>query len=360
MFWLFRPTAPSPRAQAIQTIHMAHAMACLGYEITMAVNPAHGKCVTVENILKYYGLEPVPGLNLKVLPVGGTLASAAFRVLFARWVTRNKGGTVLARSKKYAAQAIPLIADRCRLVIEAHEVDSLQLAERGEDPSSVRALEKRVFAAADAVVANAPGTLHLLREAHDLPPSVALHNGTHPDRRRTRRSAGEGVGYIGSLRAYKDLRTLACASKQLDMNIVCVTGDAETKEAEQLRTLSEGCLIFEPAVPYRAVPDRMIEFKMLVIPLQDGLFGRYLTSPLKLWDGLASGIPMVGADLPSLHDAAGNGFEPYTPECVSSLCSALKRVDQDEALRERLTKATRLRTWSDRAVELESFLGDVL
>ena len=32
-FWLYRPTAPSVRAQSIQVIQMAHAMASRGHEV---------------------------------------------------------------------------------------------------------------------------------------------------------------------------------------------------------------------------------------------------------------------------------------------------------------------------------------
>lgn len=343
LFWLYRPTAPSVRAQSIQVVHMAHAMASRGHRVTLAVDPAEP--TSAADVLAFYGLGPVRGLDLFVLPASRTAGSIAWRALLAGWVVRTRGGGVLyARSKRHAQEAVRLYGDRFRLVIEAHEVDSLQAAERGEDPGPARALEAFVLARAAAVVTNAPGTLALLREAHpDLPPALAAHNATHPSRIR-RGGPGEGVGYVGSARSYKDLATLAAAARELPWPVHAVGSEAPG-------------LVAEPALPHRDVPDRLAGFRVLVLPLAKGLFGERLTSPLKLWDYLASGVPIVGADLPSLHDAAPGAFHPYRPGDPADLARAIRELYADEALRAEILAHARVRTWDDRAAEVEAFLA---
>lgn len=357
LFWLYRPTAPSVRAQSIQVVHAAHAMACRGHRVTLAVQSAGGR-PSAREVLAFYGLQPVGNLRLTVLPAGNTAASVVHRLLFARWVSRTRGrGVAIARSKRYAAQAVRWAGGRFRLVLEVHEVDSAQEAERGGDPGPLRALEARVLAAADAVVANAPGTLALLRETHpDLPPAVALHNATHPSRVRSPEGPGEGIGYVGSFRQVKDLQTLARAAARTGEPVHLVGAEG----AEVLQPLAQGRLRVEPALPHAAVPDRLARFRALVLPLGSGLFGERLTSPLKLWDYLASGVPIVGADTPALHDAAPGAFLAYPPGDPAALARALDRICVDEALRQRVLAARRVRTWAERAAELEAFLEEVV
>jgi glycosyltransferase involved in cell wall biosynthesis len=107
-------------------------------------------------------------------------------------------------------------------------------------------------------------------------------------------------------------------------------------------------------VPYGALPARLARCRALVLPLEDNSFGRQFTSPLKLWDYLATGIPIVAADLPTVRDAAGD-LPFYYP--------AGDRVGLAAALRAALAagpRPRRLRTWDDRAAELEAVLDAAL
>ncbi|MBT3223871.1 MAG: glycosyltransferase, partial [Proteobacteria bacterium] len=305
-FWLYRPTAPSARAQSIQVIHTAHAMAARGHDVTLCVEALASEAPG--EILDFYGLDELPTFHLKVSRRGRTAASLAFRAQFLRWVRRTKGrGVVVARSKRYALEAARILGKRFRLIIEAHEVDSLLAIEGGADPTEFRRQEAQVFALADGVVANCEGTLELIQESYPLAcPSVVLHNGTHntwtsrstPGPRGTADSPGDGVGYVGSVRQQKDLGTLAAAAVKLDLPVTVVGVDEGS--LGPLIKASAGHLSVEPPIPYKDVPDRLARFRVLVLPLSPGLFGEKLTSPIKLWDYMASGVPIVAADLPSL------------------------------------------------------------
>ena len=363
-FWLYRPTVPSVRAQSVQVVHMAHAMARRGHEAHLAAEPVRPG-ITVAEALAFYDLEPHPSLHITLLSGGRTAASLAFRAVFARWVARTRGqGIVYARSKRYTRQALRWLGGRFTLVLEAHEVDSVQAAERTpqganafskEHPANLRALEAAVLRRADGVVANAPGTLELLGSVHRLPPAVALHNGTHASRVRHPVGPGEGIGYVGSVRESKDLRTLARAAALLSRRVHLV-GPVAGEATEALQELAGGRLVLEGPLPHRDVPDRLARFRVLVLPLAHGLFGELLTSPLKLWDYQAAGVPIVGADLPSLHLAAPGAFAPYVPEDPADLARVLERVATDEAVRARLLDAAVVRTWDDRAAEVEAFV----
>jgi glycosyltransferase involved in cell wall biosynthesis len=357
-FWLYRPTAPSVRAQAIQVVNMAHAMASRGHDVTLAVDPPEeGPMPTPASVLAFYGLQPVDSLHVHVLPMGGTVASLAFRGIFARWVmSQPVPGVVYARSKRYAREALQWFGGRFRLVMEQHEVDSVQAMAIGEDPGALRLLEREVFAASRGVVTNCPGTLALLREVHpQLPPALASHNATLASRVRTPKGPGEGAGYVGSVRDNKDVRLLASAARRLSVPVTIV--GARGADGLALQRLADGKLTLEEPNPHVDVPDRLAKFRVLVLPLAPGLFGEKLTSPLKLWDYLASGVPIVAADLPTIQDAAPGAFVPYVAGDEDSLVAAIEAASRDEELRARVLAAAKVRTWDQRAAEVEAFVN---
>jgi len=360
--WLYRPPAPSVRAQSIQVLHMAHAMACRGHHVTVAVDPPRGApAPSAAAVLAAYGLEPIDTLDVVVLPAHPTLGSLAWRALVARWIAQDDGrGVIYARRKRYAREVLRWAGPRVRLILEVHEVDSEQDRERGADPGPNLALEREVLAGAKGVVANCPGTLALLRATHDhVPPAIAAHNATHAGRVRSPTGPGEGVGYVGSVRAYKGLELLADVATRLDATITLV-GAKGQPEADALVACSGGRIVLEDPLPHHAVPDRLARFRALVLPLSPGLFGESLTSPLKLWDYLASGVPIVGADLPTLRDAAPGAYVPYTPEDAGSLERALRLALSDEPARAAVLAARSIRTWATRAAEVERFVASVL
>jgi glycosyltransferase involved in cell wall biosynthesis len=342
-FWLYRPSAPSPRAQSVQIVHAAHAMAARGHKVELWVEGNAAK----SDILAYYGLEPVPTFTLGVLPQARTPASLGYRAAFLAWALRTRGeGIALARRKKHADWALRWLGQRFRLLLEVHEVDSRM----GDDPDEARAwhaLEARVLRGSWGVIANAPGTLVLLQQAHPvLPPAAVVQNAARPG--LPGRSGGEGIGIAGSVRPYKDPQTVARAAASLPWPVTWVGADRPVEPP--VRT--------EPALPPREVPARLQRFRTLLLPLSPGLFGERLTSPLKLWDALQSGVPLVAADTAALAAAASGAYVPYTPGDPASLAAALRRACEDEALRAQVTQRARerARTWAGRAAEVEAFV----
>jgi len=333
-------------------------MANLGRDVTLAVDPATGG-VTAEAVLRFYGLDPLPTLHLHVLPRSRTAGSIAYRALFSAWVAQG-GGIALARSKKHAREAHARLGRYFTLVVEAHEVDSLQLAASGRDGGPMRQLESEVLKAASAVVCNAPGTLALLRDVHPvLPPALVAHNGTRCTPFPAPHVDAHGVGYVGSVRAYKDLETLARAAPQISESVHLVGAEPTDPFAHALAKMAEGALILEPPLAYRHVPERMSRFRVLVVPAAKGLFGEQLTSPLKLWDALASGVVVVAADTPAMRAAAGAAFIPYQPADAGDLVAAVEMALGNEQRRESALEAATVRTWADRARELLAFVESV-
>jgi glycosyltransferase involved in cell wall biosynthesis len=353
VFVLYRPDVSSgaPRAQSVQVISSAHALAARGHQVELWTEGVGRPA----EVLATYGLEPVPGLRLRVVRFGRTAASIAYRCGFAAWVARTRGrGVAVARRKRHADWALSTFGRRFRLVLEVHEVDSRQAEERGEDPAPHFALERRVLAGSAGVIANAEGTLALLREVHrEVPPAIVAHNAARPAMPPS--PSASGIGVVGSVRPYKDPETVARAAALGAPTLRWVgAGDAP-----HLVAAGAGRLVTSPGVPYRDVPAVLSGFRVLLVPLSPGTFGERLTSPLKLWDALQSGVPVVAADTPAVRSAAGDAVALYRPGDAHSLRDTLARVHDDEALRAELVARARVRarTWGQRAAEVEAFLG---
>jgi len=161
---------------------------------------------------------------------------------------------------------------------------------------------------------------------------------------------------VGSVRTFKDLTTLARAAARIEHRVHLVGVDPGDPEVEHLRSHSGGRLIVEAPIPYRDVPARLGGFRVLVLPMGRGLFGEHLTSPLKLQDYFASGVPVVAADTPAVRDAAGDAALYYPPGDVDALVGAIDRLHGDEGLRRSLLGRVRVRTWAERAAEVEAFV----
>lgn len=344
---LYRPRLPGTRAQAIQVLHACHALAQLGHEVTLlADREGPGEI----DPLAAMGLDPLPGLDLRLAPT--TYAPAAgwwFRAQVLSWWT-GAPGVVLARDKRRLRWLLRVTAGsrRHRLVLEAHELDSAIAAELGEDTQRALRLESWVLSRLDGLVTNCGGTMALWEQAwgDTLPASrVVAHNAVSPQRRRGPRSPEALVRCVGSLRAYKGIEGLARAAAALPIPLELVGGTEEERRA--LTDLPPNVRV-RPAVPYPEVPDLLARSAVLLLPLADNLFGRCLTSPLKIWDYLATSVPIVAPDLPSIREIqvlTGAPLHLYDPRHPEGLPMAVA-----EALCAP-PRAPYVRTWVERAKE---------
>jgi len=355
IFHLYRPRLPGLRAQAIQVLQMCRALAEEGHEVTLLADRAP-EGASPEAALGALGLEPHPGLRLALAPVSQPgLAGLWFRWGLSRWAA-GPPGLVYARDKRRLAAALGRLGGRHRIVLETHELDSALAAEAGADSAPVRALEAGLLPHLDGLVANCGGTLRAWEEAYGeaLPRHRrALHNGTAPDRLGAEAEPRDVIRVMGSLRSFKGPETVLAAARRAGLPIELIGGSA--REQAALGPPPPGLRFVDP-VPYTAVPAWLQGARVLLLPLADNLFGRQLTSPLKLWDYLAATAPIVAPRLPSVEEISalmGVPFIGYPPGDADALAAALTTAWS--APRRRPT----VRTWAQRAQELSAFLAEV-
>ncbi len=337
---LYRPRLPSLRAQAIQVLHTTHALALRGHQVRLLAD--RGGEGGVEEALAPFGLELPPGLELELAPtIWPPGAGLWFRSRL--WAWGREPGVVYARAKRY----IRLLPARIPVVLESHELDSALDREAGRDPGASERLEREVLQRCCGLVTNCEGTMALWEQHHGpfLPASRrVIHNATRSDRKVQRQPSAEvRVLYTGSPRDYKGLKIVFDSLSLWPAGVrLVLVGGAPPGVPENVEV--------QAGVDYQKLPAVLATAHVLLLPLEDNLFGRQLTSPLKLWDYLATGIPIVAADLPTVRAIAGDLPCYYDPHRPSSIAAAVERaLTMGESPR-------RLRLWEERAAEVEEFL----
>jgi glycosyltransferase involved in cell wall biosynthesis len=205
-----------------------------------------------------------------------------------------------------------------------------------------------------------------------------------PDIRGSRRTLGLDVerpivGYIGRFTALgleKGIAELIDAvaavrrESGLDVMLLCVGGPldrvSEYRRRAEAQGLPASAFRFLDRVPPAQVPLWMRACDVATIPWSWNEFSAYFTSPLKLFEYLAAGLPIVASDLPSLREVLMDGenallVEPGSP---SALAAGMLKVLVDTDMRRRLAanaRSTAARyTWSGRAASILAELPTTL
>jgi glycosyltransferase involved in cell wall biosynthesis len=122
---------------------------------------------------------------------------------------------------------------------------------------------------------------------------------------------------------------------------------------------------FSGLIPPPQVAAILTQADVLVLPNRASAISNEFTSPLKLFEYMASGRPIVSSDLPSLREVLRDGenallVQPGNPQ---ALVAAIARIKDDAALGARLAERARedVRefTWSRRAERLDALFAAV-
>jgi GT2 family glycosyltransferase len=218
------------------------------------------------------------------------------------------------------------------------------------------ALEKafRVFAVSDPLLAQARTV---------RPDAVYLPNGVEtsrfesvdeslvpPELRKLKSSGRPIAGYVGSLSRWRDLSLLeemARACPEWDFVLIGVSLD-QAYERSGLRRIPN--VFFLGPVPHAAVPAALSLFDVGIEPFVATEMMR-ASSPLKLYEYLAAGKPIVSTPLPEMTAFPEVLIAASAEEWKHALTTALER-SRDASFRKRLRGLARENDWSGRGEKI--------
>jgi glycosyltransferase involved in cell wall biosynthesis len=378
---------PCRFAAPIQFLNTCHELAQLGVPTTVYCGP-----IDTDDPLTFYGLSPHENLRIVQLfsrmPGRLELWWRLPRILheqrpngFHFLISRGETGIALLR--RLRRMRLP---PSVRLVYEAHRLSFAHEAERVSGrrwrlgdalprrAERVRKRERAAVEGADAILCLTPAVKAALEASFRvacpvliLPSGVALPVPPAP-------SDGDAacgdidVIYVGKLEERKGLGILLAAMQHLRARRLLVLGGTPA-QIEEHRRLAERYgvaerVTFTGFIAPAQVPDYLRRARVGVCPLPTGasVISEEFTSPLKLLEMMAHGVPVVATDLPSVRAIAEHGRTAILvpPDDARALASGIDAVLQSSELAERLRAAGRQRaaefSWAMRARRLLDFL----
>lgn len=380
---------PLERANGVQTMETCHALALRGHRVELVVRPdTH---TPPRDPFAYYGVARSDALVLDVVP--GPASPTARRIVYLAHALRRALGAddvdVLYTRDLALAALLARCPARLRapLVYESHgyapavSQDMPALLAGGPAPSDrktrrLASRERLVWQRADGYVTITEGLRDELvaRFGPRERLLVAADGARVPDTQPPLPEVGPRppvVGYAGHLYPWKGVDTLLHALEGLpDVKGLVIGGLAGEPDLDRVRMLAgrlaPGRVTFVGQVDPPRVAACLAAADVLVVPNTPSRISATYTSPLKLFEYMASGRPIVASDLPSLREVLVDGETALLAEAgnADALRGAVQRVLRDRALAVHL--ATRAfetvghYSWNRRAERLDALLQAVI
>lgn len=266
---------------------------------------------------------------------------------------------------------IPLVYE-VRSFFEGTWTADPALAERSEQYARRAATELRCMLAADAVITVGDAMrAEIIGRGVSAERVFLVPNGVdpadfdavrpNPELRRRLGLLGRRVfGYISSIDHYREDHEVLIAATAIlattHPDVAClIVGDGQRRPALEALARQLGVadrVVFTGRVPHAEVRDLYALLDVFAVPRRDERAARMVT-PLKPFEAMATGLPLVVADLPALTEIAPDGERGlvFPPSDAAGLAAVLARLMDDPALRRRLGQAGRAwvrseRTWT--------------
>ncbi len=389
---LYASTArlPTVLAHGLQIVENCAAFAAAGADVRLALadrRPEPGMDAGIDPRDHYrvphgFAIERVPCVeptwrSARLQPTAFRTMAATFGIGMLATARRAGSDTVI-----YSRDPLPLLIVNAlipwrRLVYEAHQ---LPLSRRGRavHDACVRRVGLVVAVtdgiAAEALAAGARAALvardgfradlfaelsprGAAREALGLPPESFI------------------VGYVGQLhtmgmaKGVEQLVDAVARLRDIPVTVAMVGGPAAQVEALRQRWRAHGLADDRLLAPGQVAPERvplwLAALDVGTMPFPSTPHFAHCASPMKMFEYLAAGLPIVASDLPALAEVLVHGETALLtpPADVEALASALRRLRDEPELRVTLAAAARRAalgyTWSARADRILVAIGSL-
>ncbi len=380
---------PMERANGIQTMQTCHALAARGHRVLLRVRA--DVAVPPRDPFAFYELAPTAGLEIRPVRVTGPspLRRAHFMsVALSRAVGAGRHDVLVTRDLGVAS-ALLAIPRRLRapVVYESHAFSPVfaetasELLTDTKAPGALKqkrllARERRVWRRADGYVTTTGMLETELRDRFGPRPHVAtIPNGVRLGRQADGPSPARApepvVAYAGHLYPWKGADVLVRALAVLPgVRGLVIGGHPAEPDVARIRTLAstleiEGRMTFAGLVGPARVSALLRDADVLVMPTTETRWARY-TSPLKLFEYMAAGKPIVASGLPAIREILTDGENAclVAPGDAHALAAGIRRVLDDPALAARIARRAfedaAAYSWDRRAERLEALLSDVV
>lgn len=372
---------PSQRAQSLQVAQCAAAYERAGAPTTLLhARRRDTQPMDAEALMDHYDVPRGARPSVEALPCVDRIDSVPRRMQYVP--ARVQELTFARAAARRVRQAPPEARVLCREIDAAYQLRGRRgvFLEIHRVPAGRKRRQwlSKVAARAAGFVAISSGVAEDLLEAGVDEDSILVeHDGFQPERFSelpTKAAARAELGleqdafvvvYTGGLLHWKGVEVLVDAARLLPKLQFVVAGGMDA-DVSALRDYAQGLanVRIEGFQAPARVPLYLAAGDIGVVPNRSrpAISSRY-TSPLKVFESMAAGLPMVVSDLLSLRDVLGPKEARFvTPEDPAALARTLLELAGDEpartAIRERLLKRSLDHTWDARATRILDWMEE--
>jgi glycosyltransferase involved in cell wall biosynthesis len=350
---------PSSQANSVQVMRMADAFSQHGHDVTLFAR--RGEPGT--DLHSHYGTSGQFRIVLSAIPGVRLLRSTWYAAIVRRRLRAEAVDLVYGRDPRLL---LSLARAGHRVVYEAHAPPQSARRLRIERALTRRPELLRVVVISDALRRMYERSFPKVRRCRFL---VAHDAATVPDADPTE-AAGEGavvrVGYVGSPYPGRGIDLIVELATELpDIEFHILGGTTAEVAAHADEPLPSNLTVHGYVAP-SALPDHYANLDVLLAPYQTqvavaggtGIDSSSWMSPLKIFEYLAQGKPVVSSDLPVLREVLNEEVAILCrPDDRDQWAQAICRLTADPHLREQLGSAGREHvaahySWSARAKQV--------
>ena len=273
------------------------------------------------------------------------------------WVNPHWAGHLVGRAGEAAAVyditddwITPTQSPRCSAMIARQDADLLEQAD------AVIVCSERLR---ELKVGRTVGPLHLIPNGVDAGHYARVLDGDGPPHPSVAGLPGPVLGYVGTVHPDRvDIDLIAHLAGEFDGGFVVLAGPHHLGEADRSRLRRLRNVVLTGPVPYAAVPDVMRGFDVCITPHRMTPFTESL-NPIKLWEYLAAGKPIVSTDVAGFRDYPPLVRLARTPaEFVGRVRDALAEPPGQSAAAEARRREARRHSWASRVDRVEGVLRE--
>lgn len=366
---------PSERAQSLQVAQVAASFQRAGRETTLLhARRRDTPAIAADDLWDHYSVPSGPRPTVRAVPcldwidrfprrwqyLPARIQELSFALSAAREVRRrHPDALVVSRELETARHLVG--AGRKDVLLEIHRVPGGRMRRRWLGDAVGGA--KGVIAISGGVRAD------LLAFGVDAGSILVAHDGFEPARFAglpSRAQARESLGldpdrpvvvYTGGLLAWKGVDLLVEAARSLPDAEIVVAGGMPA-DVEELRRHADRVpnVRLDGFQPPERVPVYLAAADVGVVPNRStpAISARY-TSPLKVFEAMAVGLPLVASDLPSLRELLSHDADAWLvqPDSAAAIAEGVRTLLEDDARRARIGAALAARApeydWDARA-----------
>ncbi len=381
LFLIFHGRFPGEKAAALFAAKSAESFSDAGFEATLLVPRRLGR--SREKYSDYYGIKPnfkavfLPVIDLFFWKI---FSRIAFLKSYFSFSLSSLAYLLLKADKKdiiYSNEALPLFLASCffpRTVYEMHDY-----------PDRKKSLWSFFLKRMKAIVSTNKWKKEKLSEDFKISPEKIFYEPNAADlkafslsisaedaRKTLLLPSGKFViTYVGSLRTMgmeKGIDTVlktASLEKGEDSIFLFVGGNAEDVEFYKKKSAELGAgerTFFAGSVRHSDIPLYLRASDILLAPFPKGKHYEYFMSPMKIFEYMMSGRPIIATSLPSIREILNerNSFiisPDDDKELFRTIFEIKKSKDKGEIRAGEAYKDATKYTWEKRALRIKEFLN---